>query len=382
MKNICLVTTSPLIVNFFLLPVLASLGRTYRVSLAVNPDEDTPLAEGHGAEVIALPIQRKISLWNDLRTLALMVRLFREQRFDAIHSFSPKAGLLAMVAGRIAGVPVRIHTYTGQVWMTRSGIMRSLLAAADRAIARSATHLLADSPSQLQLLLEQGIVRSPDKCRVLGSGSLSGVDPARFRPDSEARAAIREELGIAPDATVFLFLGRVTRDKGVFDLARAFSGLAAAHPAAVLLLVGPDEERLRPEIESICRAHTGKLSGQLRFAGYTRNPERYIAASDVLCLPSYREGFGAVIIEAAAAGVPAIGSRIYGITDAIVEGETGLLHTPADASELAGKMRMLIDDPALRDRLGIRARQRAIDEFNQQRLMQALLDYYRDALGE
>ena len=378
MKKVCVVTTSPLIVNFFLLPFLASLGRKYRVSLAVNPDEHLPLANGHGAEVIALPIRRKMSPWADLRTLAAMVRLFRDKQFDAIHSFSPKAGLLATIAGRIAGVPVRIHTYTGQVWMTRSGIMRLLLATADKIIARFATHLLADSPSQLRVLLEFGIVRGEGKCEVLGSGSLSGVDPARFRPDAPVRAAVRGELGIGPDATVFLFLGRITRDKGLIDLAQAFASLAAVHPAAVLLLVGPDEERLRPKIESICRAHAGKL----RFAGYTRNPERYIAAADALCLPSYREGFGAVIIEAAAAGIPAIGSRIYGITDAIIEGETGLLHTPADAKDLAEKMEMLMKDLALRERLGTRARQRAVEEFNQQRLTQALLDYYRGAVGE
>lgn len=378
MKKICFVTTSPLIVNFFLVPYLATLGRAYRVYLALNPDEGTPLAEGHSAEVITLPIRRKISPWSDLRTLAAMVRLFRERRFDAVHSFSPKAGLLATIAGRIAGVPVRIHTYTGQVWMTRSGIMRSLLAAADRTIARFATHLLADSPSQLRVLLELGIVRDAGKCRVLGAGSLSGVDPARFRPDAAARAAVRGELGIAPDATVFLFLGRLTRDKGVLDLAQAFASLAAVRPAAILLLVGPDEEQVRPKIESICRAHAGNL----RFAGYTRTPERYVAAADALCLPSYREGFGAVIIEAAAAGIPATGSRIYGITDAIIEGATGLLHTPADANDLAEKMEMLMKDPALRERLGTRARQRAVDEFSQQRLTQALLDYYRGVLGE
>ena len=378
MKKICFVTTSPLIVNFFLVPHLATLGQVYRVHLAVNPDEDTALAEGHGAEVITLPIRRKISPLSDLRTLWAMGRLFRERRFDAVHSFSPKAGLLATIAGRIAGVPVRIHTYTGQVWMTRSGIMKTLLAAADRMIAQFATHLLADSPSQLRVLLELGIVRGAGKCRVLGSGSLSGVDPARFRPDALARAAARRELGIAPDATVFIFLGRLTRDKGVLDLAQAFAGLAAVHPAAVLLLVGPDEELLRPKIESICRAHAGKL----RFTGYTRTPERYMAAADALCLPSYREGFGTAIIEAAATGIPATGSRIYGITDAIIEGETGLLHAPADARDLAEKMKMLMNDPPLRERLGTRARQRAVDEFSQQRLTQALLDYYRGALGE
>jgi len=377
MKKICLVTTSPLIVNFFLLPFLASLGRVYRVSLAVNPDEDTALADGHGAEVIALPIRRKISPWSDLRTLALLIRLFRERRFDAIHSFSPKAGLLAMVAAWIARIPVRIHIFQGEVWLTRKGAMRLLLKFLDRLVARLATHVLVVSRSEREFLIREGIIRN-SKSRVLGSGSLSGVDPARFRPDSMARAAVRAELGIAPKATVFLFLGRLTRDKGVLDLAQAFASLAPTHPAAVLLLVGPDEERVRPAIESICRAH----ARQLRFAGYTRSPERYIAAADTLCLPSYREGFSTVIIEAAAAGVPAIGSRIYGITDAIVEGETGLLHAPADANELAENMKALIGNPALRERLGARARQRAVDEFSQQRLTQALLDYYRGALDE
>lgn len=377
-KSVCLITTSPLIVNFFLVPYLDSLKRAYRVSLAVNTGEDTPLPEDLGVEVIPMPILRKISPWGDLRALASLVRLFREKRFDAVHSFSPKAGLLATMAGRITGVPVRIHTYTGQVWTTRSSIMRSLLIAADRAIARFATHLLADSPSQRQMLLRAGILRGAEKCRVLGSGSVSGVDPGRFRPDGTARAAARRELGIAQDATVLLFLGRLTRDKGVFDLAQAFASVAAVHPAAVLLMVGPDEEQVRSKIDSICRAH----AAQLRFAGYTRSPERFVAAADLLCLPSYREGFGNAVIEAAAAGVPAIGSRIYGITDAIIEGETGLLHSPADANDLAKKIEILMKDPALRSRLGARARQRALNEFSQQRLTQALLEYYRDALGE
>jgi len=283
-----------------------------------------------------------------------------------------------MVAARIAGVPVRIHTYTGQVWMTRAGLMRSLLATADRAIARSATHLLADSPSQRRLLLESGIVRDPAKCRVLGSGSLSGVDPERFRADATVRAAVRSELGIPAQAPVFLFLGRLTRDKGLLDLARAFASLSADWPEAVLLLVGPDEDQLRPQIESTC----GARATHLRFAGYTQAPQRYIAAADVLCLPSYREGFGTVIIEAAAVGIPAIGSRIYGITDAIVEGETGLLHTPGDAADLAAKMTALMVDPPFRARLGARAQERASTEFHERRLTQALMDFYQEVLGE
>ena len=378
MKKVCLVTTSPLIVNFFLVPYLASLRQAYRISLVVNADEGTPLPDEPGIEVINVPLLRKIVPWSDLLALLRMVCLFREKRFDAIHSFSPKAGLLAMMAGYMAGVPVRMHTYTGQVWVTRAGIMRLVLVAADRAIARFSTHLLADSHSQQRALIGSGIVPHPEKCQVLASGSVSGVDTERFRPDRHAREAVRRDLEIAADAPVFLFLGRLTRDKGVLDLASAFSDLAVNDPRLILLFVGPDEERMRPQIETLCQAS----AGQLRFVGYTRTPERYLAAADVLCLPSYREGFGSTIIEAAAVGVPAIGSRIYGITDAVVDGKTGLLHAPGNPAELKEKMKMLIEDPALRARLGGHARHRAIDEFSQPQVIQALLAYYRGALGE
>jgi len=377
MKKICLVTTSPLIVNFFLLPFLASLGRVYRVSLAVNPDEDTALADGHGAEVIALPIRRKISPWSDLRTLALLIRLFRERRFDAIHSFSPKAGLLAMVAAWIARIPVRIHIFQGEVWLTRKGAMRLLLKFLDRLVARLATHVLVVSRSERDFLIREGVIRDASS-KVLADGSISGVDVKRFHPDPSVRAEIRRLLGIRERDFFILFLGRLTMDKGVLDLAMAFAQLATTRREAHLVLVGPDEDHLRGAVEELCT----RCSGRVHVVDLTNTPERYLAAADVLCLPSLREGFPTAIIEAAAAGVPAVGSRIYGITDAIIEGETGLLHTPADANDLAEKMEMLMKDPELRERLGTRARQRAVDEFSQQRLTQALLDYYRVALGE
>ena len=376
-KSVCLVTTSPLIVNFFLRPYIASLKREYRVSLVVNLHGSVPLPEDLGAEVIPVSIERKIAPWRDLVALIEMVRLFRERRFDVVHSMSPKAGLLAMVAARIARVPVRVHTFTGQVWVTRSGMMRFLLRTTDKLIAMFSTHLLADSQSQKQMLIESGIVRRAEKCQVLGSGSVSGVDPLRFRPDPAVRSVVRRELSVPEDALVFLFLGRVTREKGVLDLAPAFGRVATIHRDIVLMIVGPDEDNLRLDIVS--RAGSGRVI----FIDYTSAPERYVAAADVLCLPSYREGFGTAIIEAAAAGVPAIASRIYGISDAVVEGETGLLHAPGALDDIAAAMERLIEEPALRARLAHRARERAIAEFTEERVANALLEWYRgtDAHG-
>jgi len=373
LKKICLVTTSPLIVNFFLVPYLRRLREIGEVHLALDTSGNVPLKETSGAITYSIPIRRQIAPWHDLLTLIQLTRHFARNRFDIVHSFGPKAGLLTALAGWLARIPLRLHTFTGQVWITRKGVMRWILRAADKIIATLNTHILADSPSQRDILVEEDIVRA-EKCKVLASGSVSGVDTSRFRPDPVARGELRAALGIPLNAMTFLYLGRLTRDKGILDLARAFD--SARLESGYLVFVGPDEDGLQHGIEHLC----GPGRAKLRFAGYTPAPERYLAAADVLCLPSYREGFGSTIIEAAAAGIPAVGSRIYGITDAIIDGRTGLLHAPGAIEEIAACLRRLANDDALRSALGNAARQRALSEFTQDRVMSAVLAFYRGLL--
>ncbi len=374
MKKVCFVTTSPLIVNFFLTPHLLHLRSRYEVSLAVTLPGDVPLRELPGVRVEPVAIPRRIEPRRDAAALYRLERLFRARRYDLVHSFAPKAGLLASWAGTMVGVPARLHTFTGQVWAARTGLMRLLLRAADRSIARRTTLVLADSHSQREFLVAEGIVRA-NRCRVLGAGSVSGVDGARFKPDVAARTAVRAELGIAATAPVILFLGRVTRDKGVLDLARAFARLAENFPEANLVVVGPDEEGLGAEVARLAGA-------RVRAIGYTHAPERYFAAADILCLPSYREGFGSVVVEAAAAQLPAVASRIYGVSDAVVEGQTGLLFEVGNANDLHDKLGILLADDALRIKMGVAAQKRAITDFSQERLVRALQDCYREILGE
>lgn len=375
MARICFVTTSPLIVNFFLIPHLLHLREGHTVSLVVNTDEPVALKPLPGIEIISIPVLRKISPLRDLQAIWKLTRLFSSRRYDVVHSFSPKAGLLAMVAGLLARIPVRLHTFTGQVWATRRGVMRQVLRLADKLTAMLATHVLADSPSQLRYLVEQGIVRQ-SKCRVLGSGSISGVDVDRFTPDAAARAQWRNRLNIAETARVVLFLGRLTLDKGVLDLAAAFSRVAREVPDGVLLMVGPDEEGLQSRIIG----SAGAASDRIRFVEYTPTPEQFVAAADVLCLPSYREGFGSVIIEAAACGVPAVSTRIYGVIDAIVENETGLLYSAGSVEELANKLLKLLLDGQLRETLGAAGRERALAEFSQDRITRELAEFYERVL--
>jgi glycosyltransferase involved in cell wall biosynthesis len=293
-----------------------------------------------------------------------------------VHSVSPKGGLLAMTAAALAGVPVRIHTFTGQVWANRSGLQRFILKALDTWIATMATHILVDSESQLAFLLREGVLRA-SKSRVLGQGSISGVDIERFRPNEDVRADIRLSHDVPSSAIAFLYLGRLKRDKGVLDLALAFSQFARDHEGSYLFIVGPDEDLLETHIRQIC----GHCISRIRFNGYTDNPESWLAACDVLCLPSYREGFGSTIIEAASVGIPALGSRIYGITDAIDEGVTGLVHNPGDVSELVSKMRILALDDGLRRSLGCAARERAHRYYTKEAVTAGLLEFYAQTLG-
>lgn len=376
-KKICLLTTSELVVRWFLLDQLAALSQRYDVTLLVNTDNPSFLQDtGIRVRVLPLDIARKISPSQDLRTLLDLVRRLQRERFDLVHTVAPKAGLLGIMAAAITRVPLRIHTFQGEVWATRTGLMRRLLRFLDWLVARLATHLLVVSESERQFLVAEGIL-PPSKSRVLAKGSICGVDTQRFSPPGDNKAALRARMNIAPAQTVFLYVGRLTKDKGILDLVVAFDQFWLTNPASLLMIVGPDEEQLGAHI----RAMKLKADAAIRIPGPTTTPEDYIAAADVVCLPSYREGLGMVLIEAAAVGIPAMASRIYGISDAVVDGETGLLHTPASVEDIRQTMQRLSSDPALRQHLGDQALQRARRDFSQETVTAALLDFYTEILA-
>ncbi|MEQ1599430.1 MAG: glycosyltransferase [Methylotenera sp.] len=372
--QICFVLTAEFAVKAFLLNHLRALSEFYEVTVIVNTNNPNFLVEqGIEAKVIPLPIARNVSLVSDFSCLINLIKILHKQGFSAVHSITPKAGLLAMLASWVVRVPLRIHTFTGQVWVTKIGVKRFLLKQIDCIIASLTTHNIVDSPSQRQFLIDEKVMSSA-KSIVFAKGSISGVDIGRFKPNQQARISIRQQLNISDEAVVFLFIGRLTIDKGLLDLAQAFKYLNAV--SAYLLFVGPDEQNLQAELIS----SVGKDSQNVRFIGHTSTPESYMAAADVLCLPSYREGFGSVVIEGAAVGIPAIASRIYGLTDAIVEGETGLLHEPHDVNAIKSCMEKAMDNQILRLQLGKQAQARAIVDFDSILVIQAWVDFYRENL--
>lgn len=377
LKSVCLVVSSPITVKAFLTDHINALSEHYQVCLVLNIAKcDSIPGLNAKVEVVAAPIVRNISLLRDLHALLFLVFLFSRRKFDAIHSVTPKANLLAALSGAITRVPVRIHTFTGQAWVTLSGLGRFMLKTMDKALASMATHVLVDSPSQRDFLVREGVV-SEQKSRVLANGSICGVDTFRFRPDPESRNRIRQQLGIAEDDVVFLYVGRLKIDKGVMDLAQSFTRLAMDYGKTWLLIVGPDEESLQPRMQDICSLVVDRVS----FVGLTAAPQEYMAAADVLCLPSYREGFGNVIIEAASVGIPAVASNIYGITDAIEASVTGLLHVAGDMADLQSKMKQMMDDQESRTTMGTNARLRAGQSFPRELVTSALLGFYGSVVG-
>jgi len=375
--KVAIVVSTPMTILAFLQDQIRHLSQEYDVAVIANLPSSAPMVlPGSNITLYNVDIERKISLWKDLKAFLVLWRLFRKERFRVVHSITPKAGLLAMSAAFFSGVPNRLHTYTGQVWATRHGLARRFLRWMDCLIFTFSTWCYIDSHSQRDFLLRERVVNE-SASSVLMHGSISGVDVGRFAPSVEARAEVRNKLGIPDTALVFLFLGRMNPDKGVVDLVRAFKRLATEVDEVILLVVGPDEAGVRAQMTALA----GSAEGRLLFIDYTDKPEDYMNAADVFCLPSYREGFGSVIIEAAAVGIPSIGSRIYGITDAVIDGETGLLHEAGNIDDIYIKMRRLVQDRDMCRAMGKAAQQRVRMDFTMDLLSSALMDEYRKITG-
>ncbi len=374
--DIIFLTSHPMSAVAFMFPHLRVLQGNWRLQVLANTQETDLLQKrGLNLPVEFAPVERKIRPWADIRALWFLFKKFKTECPVAVHTLTPKAGLLGMCAAWLARVPVRVHTFTGQVWVTRQGLMRWALKTADKCVSALATDVLVDSASQRRFLIQEGVV-SAQGSAVLGEGSICGVDTQRFIPNAHVRQQVRAEMGSGPDALVCLYLGRLNRDKGVLDLAAAFAQVATKHPKAELWVVGPDEDDMFGQMQSLLVT----CSHQVRRVGYTNEPERFMQAADLFCLPSYREGFGSSVIEAAACGVPALASRIYGLTDAVVEGQTGWMHEASNVQDLAVQLDALFEAPTQLQIRGKAARANVEGVFEQSLITNAMLAFYKTRL--
>ena len=375
-RRICFVVAIPGTAQAFLADHIRSLSGEYDVFLVANSEKpsamvDLPLAGYH-----IVGIERGISVFNDIKGVFGLRRYFKEMHFDAVHSVTPKAGLLTAIAGFIERVPIRIHIFTGQVWANKKGFSRGVLKLMDKIIANLDTHILVDGEGQRRFLVKNGVV-SEGKSIVLGKGSISGVNLNRFSPSSEARKSIRTELNLSEDTIVFVFLGRLNHDKGMFELLPAFDRLAQENKGVYLLLVGHDEESISAHFSDYKHIVPGE---NFCFYGPTSEPQRLLQAGDVFVLPTYREGFGSSVIEASALGLPVICSDAYGVKDAMVDNVTGLRCKVGDVKSLYLAMLTFVHNSDLIKSMGDAGRERVARDFDGAYLTQLWLDFYKNLL--
>ena len=342
--------------------------------IADHGDYEPVLQEKIGARFIPVEIPREISLFKDIKAVIQLTRIFRREKYDIVHSSTPKAGLVCAIAGKLAGVPVRIHTFTGQRWDTLSGLKRQLLIALDHLVGKLNTWCYADSLSQIQRLQALRIVpKEHSSC--LGAGSYGGIDTGRFEKVLGRRSAERSRLGYGEDDFVIAFLGRLCVDKGIPELLEAVETLRAQGDNKLkLLLIGPMDEELPESAKRKLKAE------HVLERGFQNVPELDLVAADLFCLPSHREGFGTVVLEAAILGLPTVGTLIPGLSDAIVNGETGLLVERLNSQQLAQAIERLRSDASLRKAMGEEALVRSKTEFSYQKLAKLLLDDYKKLL--
>lgn len=375
-KKICFVVAVPITANVFLHDHIEALSRIYDIYLIGNIKNDKEVEKLRITGWYKIDIERGISFWKDMRAVWQTVCYFNKMKFDAVHSVTPKAGLVTALAGKVAGIKHRTHIFTGQVWATKTGFVRLALKSLDKMIARLNNHILVDGKSQRTFLEREGILKK-DSALVFCNGSIAGVNSVRFAPDTIARREEREKIGINDGMLTFIFLGRLNRDKGIDELCEAYNQLASEVKDVFLLLVGPDEEGYTHKILKFSHI---RENVNYHYYGLTNYPERVLNAGDVFVLPTYREGFGSSVIEAACVGLPCICSDAYGVLDAYVVGETGLQCKIGDAESLYHCMKRMHDDREMVCRLGKNSRNRALKDFNVSPITECWINFYHDIL--
>jgi glycosyltransferase involved in cell wall biosynthesis len=343
------------------------------VLISSGGPEVSELKKIKGIRFIQVNIQRDISLFQDTISLFKIFFVLNKERFDVIHSTTPKAGFIAALAGLVARVPIRLHTFTGQAWAETLGIKRQIAKFCDRIIIRLNTCCYADSYSQLEFMVQE-LVAKRNQIKVLGDGSLAGVNLTRFsrKLKNLDTRSILDDLSIPPSHVVITFIGRITRDKGIRELILSIRSLKSRGAKCTLLLVGPEES----DAQEIYKATRIFDIPNIHRVGYQSKPENLLIRTDILCIPSYREGFGNVVIEAAAMGVPTVGTDIPGLRDAVVNNKTGILVPPKDVDQLTKALEFLVNNRALRCEMGRNAYLRVCEKFDSNLVSDLVLREY------
>ena len=386
MKKLIRITTVPLSLKVLLkgqLRFMASNGFDVK-GVSSEGKELREVHENEGIAVEAITMSRKITPFQDLKSLWEMWNFLRKEKPQIVHTHTPKAGIIGMLAARLAGVPHRLHTVAGLPLMEAIGTKRKILNFVEKLTYSSATRVYPNSKGLYDFILQNNFTQS-NKLKIIANGSSNGIDTTFFSPDQVTeleRVTLREKLNIQPDNFVFVFVGRIVSDKGINELIKAFSELQAAEnnePAGIkLLLVGGLENDLDPlNPETLVEINQNK---DIISVGFQQDVRSFFAIADALVFPSYREGFPNVVMQAGAMGLPSIVSDINGCNEIIIEGENGLIIPSKNVEKLKEKMLTLAKDKNLYTKLKGNSRRMIENRYEQSVVWNALLEEYEGLL--
>jgi len=332
-----------------------------------------------GVPTVAVPMAREIALWKDLRALWMLWRVMRQLRPSIVNFSTPKAALLGAIAAWLGRVPCRIYMLRGLRFETTVGLKRFGLVLCERIACRCANRIICVSESLRRKAVTMGLAME-ERAIVIASGSSNGVEQSRFAPNSKQScqtSELRLELGIPKGAPIVGFVGRLTRDKGISELVEAYLELRRYLPELRLLCVGGQEkgDPLPPEILHHLENEPGIIQ-----TGFVQDPVPFYHVMDVLALPTHREGFPNVVLEAHAVGKPVVAARATGVVDAVIDGVTGILVPVGDSHALASALARVIQDQRLAAALGSAGRERVLREFGQEIVWDALAQEYLQLL--
>ena len=371
MKNkIALVCTTSTTIETFFNYHIKNLKSHYDITLISNfRNSPNFIKEYKDFQIININMKRGYSIFSDFINLIYLILHFYKNNYTFTLSCTPKAGFLCALSSFISRKSIRVHFFTGQVWITKRGLEKIFLKFIDKIIAYLSTDLLTDSISQKEILIQNNITNIK-KIKVLGNGSIAGVNFKFFSRNSKIKEKIRSQYKLPFDSTIILFLGRLNKDKGILDLIKVFENLIENYnfKKLYLFIVGPDEINIKKYINQSTKPF-------IRLENYTSTPQEFMSASDIFCLPSYREGFGMSAIEAGACNLPVVCSRIYGLTDAVEENITGLMHEPGNIKQIENCLKELITSPELRIKMGNLARLRGKKFFDQDFVTSQMFSY-------
>lgn len=377
MKKLIRVTTSDISLDLLLKGQLRFLNQYYEVvGVSSNTGLLADVAKREGVRVVELSMRREISLRRDLACLWHLIRLFRKEKPFIVHANTPKGSLLSMIAAWMVRVPHRIYTVTGLRYQGMTGLGRSVLKATERMTCCFANKVIPEGEGVKRTLIADKITCKP--LEVIHFGNINGIDTSYFSPSSYhiTKAKERCRLNIGEDEFAFVFIGRIVKDKGMVELAKAMRKLLSEGYNCKLILVGWFEKELNG-INEYNEAFF-KYNEAVRYVGYKKDVRPFLLAADALVFPSYREGFPQVVMEAGSMGLPSIVTDINGCNEIIVEGENGVIIPPKDSDALFAAMKSFMESPEEVERMAYNARRMVQQRYEHNDVMKELLKMYQE----